>query len=88
MGESFKTACRRAGIKDFTFHDLRHTFASHLIMAGVDLVPLKELLGHKDIKHTLRYSHLALSHKINAVEMFNERLKGRPTIQKLYDRQK
>ncbi len=88
ISNSFKTACRRARIKDFTFHDLRHTFASQLIMAGVDLVTLKELLGHKDIKHTLRYSHLAPSHKINAVEKLDEKLKGSSTIQKLYNRQK
>jgi site-specific recombinase XerD len=44
---SFKTALRRAGIKDFHFHDLRHTFASHLVMAGVELTTVSKLLGHK-----------------------------------------
>ena len=68
---SFKTALRRSGIRDVQFHDLRHTFASHLVMAGVDLTTVKELLGHKDIKMTLRYAHLAPAHKKKAVEMLD-----------------
>ncbi len=69
---AFETALRRADIKDFTFHDLRRTFASRLVMAGVDLTTVKELLGHKDIKMTLRYAHLSQDHKRQAVNRLAE----------------
>jgi len=66
--KSFASALRRAGIRDFHFHDLRHTFASQLVMAGVDLTTVKELMGHKTITMTLRYAHLAPAHKAEAVK--------------------
>src|SRR5712691_3805127 len=56
ISTAFDTAVRRAGIMDFTFHDLRHTFASRLVVGGVDLTTVKELMGHKHIAMTLRYA--------------------------------
>ena len=57
--KSFKAALKRAGIEDFRFHDLRHTFASHWVMRGGDLFKLQKILGHSSIEITLRYAHLA-----------------------------
>lgn len=65
----FVNAVNRAGIRDFTFHDLRHTFASHLAMSGVDLLTIKELLGRKAINMTLRYAHLSPDHKRKAIAL-------------------
>jgi site-specific recombinase XerD len=85
---SFKTALRRAKILDFRFHDMRHTFASHLVMAGVDITTVKELLGHKTLTMTLRYAHLSPTHKVKAVDLLDNILNKQPTIQKLYNRAK
>jgi integrase len=64
----FEDAVSEAGIRSFTWHDLRHTFASRLVMAGVDLRTAADLLGHKKIQMTMRYAHLAPEHKVAAVE--------------------
>jgi site-specific recombinase XerD len=64
----FATALEQAGIEGVTWHTLRHTFASRLVMAGVDLKTVQELMGHKTIAMTARYAHLAPTHKLQALE--------------------
>ena len=58
LKEGFNAAVRRAGIEDFHFHDLRHTFASHFVMRGGDLTTLQEILGHTTLTMTMKYVHL------------------------------
>jgi len=70
----FKEVVRTAGIQNFHFHDLRHTFASYLVMAGVDIMTVKELLGHKTLDMTLRYSHLSPSFQRQAIELLDKRM--------------
>ena len=77
ISESFKNATIRTGLNTpstdranwVSFHTLRHTFASWLVMSGVPLLTVKELLGHKTIEMTMRYSHLAPDHKRQAAKI-------------------
>lgn len=70
----FKPALKEAGIKGFTWHCNRHTFASRLVMAGVDIRTVGELLGHKSLAMTMRYAHLAPAHNASAVDRLVSRL--------------
>jgi len=60
-----------AGVRDFTWHCLRHTFASRLVMGGVDISTVKELMGHGTVGMTARYAHLAPKHTSDAIEKLN-----------------
>lgn len=73
---AFEKACKRAGIEDFHFHDLRHTFASYLTMDGNNLRTVGELLGHRDPRMTMRYSHLSPEHLKDAVTTLENTLKS------------
>lgn len=70
--KSWTGIIKKAKVTDFRFHDLRHTFASNLVMASVDLNTVRELLGHTDLSMTLRYAHLCPDHKLAAVEALNQ----------------
>jgi integrase len=73
MHRVFLPALKRAKITDFHWHDARHTFASRLAMAGVDLRTVQELMGHQSIAMTQRYAHLSPAHKLAAVQLLVRR---------------
>ena len=74
---SFQSTLKRAGITNFRPHDLRHTFASHYIMRGGSLKALKEILGHKDIKMTMRYAHLSKEFAKEEIQLMNGLTSGK-----------
>ncbi len=83
-GSAWATACRRAEIKGLRFHDLRHTFATRLIEHGVNLITVKELLGHSSVEITQRYTHPAEALKKAAVAAL---VPADASLLNIYDRQ-
>lgn len=76
MKKAFTVACSEAGIEDFHFHDLRHTFATRLGDAGCNATTIARLLGHSNIQMSMRYTHASDDTLRNAVEYAQ---KGRVT---------
>ena len=84
VDRSFETALKRAGIRNFRFHDLRHTFASYLVMAGVSIYTVSKLLGHSSVRVTERYAHLSPKETVAAVDLLPGHLaKGNDTLMTL-----
>ena len=76
VDKMFREACQRAGIKDFRFHDLRHTAASALAMNGASLAEIAEVLGHKTLQMVKRYTHLTEGHTRGVVGRMNAAMFG------------
>jgi integrase len=69
-------ALKKAGIRDFRFHDLRHSCASYLAMNGASIAEIAEVLGHKTLRMVKRYAHLSEAHTAKVVQRMNERIFG------------
>jgi integrase/rRNA maturation protein Nop10 len=69
---AFRNAVKRAGIEDFHFHDLRHTFASELVQRGVSIYTVSKLLGHSSVTMAMRYSHLSPESELRAINKIDE----------------
>lgn len=74
LRQPWEKAIKESGIKDFHWHDLRHTAASHLVMGGVSLVEVAKILGHRTLTMVLRYAHLSPEHVVSTGEMLATRL--------------
>jgi len=77
---SFRTAwkkiCEVSGIDDFHYHDLRHTFCSNLLLSGASLKDVKDMIGHRHLETTDRYSHLTGFHKAKMYDRLSKHYSG------------
>jgi integrase len=67
VGRAFRQALKKQSLRDFRFHDLRHVFATRAVDKGIDIITLKELLGHKTLAMVARYDHVTLPSKRKAI---------------------
>lgn len=72
----WETTLKNADIKDFRFHDLRHSAASYLAMNGASLAEIAEVLGHKTLQMVKRYAHLSEAHTAGVITRMNEKIFG------------
>ena len=79
LHERLWSACRRAGLREIRWHDLRHSFASQLVMKGVPLRQVQDWLGHSTMAMTMRYSHLAPGAG-HAIRVLDETSRNSPEI--------
>jgi integrase len=73
---AFENSVKRAGIENFSFHDLRHSAASYLAMNGASLMEIAEILGHKTLSMVKRYAHLSEAHTAGVVARMNQAIFG------------
>jgi len=71
IGQKFSKYCKKAGIDHYRIHDLRHTFASHMVLNGADLMVVRDILGHSSVKTTEIYAHLYPSRHHEAIARLN-----------------
>jgi integrase len=71
VNKTFKRACKKAGLDDFTIHDLRHTCAAWLVQHGTAIRTVAEFMRHKDIRVTMRYAHLSQSTVRDAISVLD-----------------
>ena len=74
--KGFKRVCKRANIENLTPHCLRHSAATKMVFAGIDLAVVQEILGHADIATTMRYSHPVPERKVQAIQALDTLLTG------------
>ena len=75
--KAWASALRRADIKNFRWHDLRHSAASYLAMNGASTREIAEILGHKTLQMSMRYAHLTENHSTSLVRAMNEKMFGK-----------
>jgi integrase len=72
IDKSFKTIIKKAGIENLRFHDLRHTAATRMVALGVEIIIVQDILGHSDIRTTMRYAHPMPERKVKAIQALSD----------------